>query len=110
NAGTLDEVSFWALILRLLGGASFGPVDVLAGPFVSPYSIGGATPHSGWLFGGEAMARVSAPLGPRLRLVTAVRADGYANRVRVHWADQRAYATPRLGIAIDVGLAWEWKS
>src|SRR5581483_12192453 len=50
NAGTLDEVSFWALILRLLGGASFGPVDVLAGPFVSPSRIGGATPHAGWLF------------------------------------------------------------
>jgi hypothetical protein len=110
NAGTFDEVSFYAAVVRLLGGASVGPLDVLAGPFVSPYTIGGATPHNGWLFGGEAMARVAAPLATRLSLVTAARVDGYANRVRVHWADGRAYATPRVGIAIDVGLAWSWMS
>lgn len=110
NPGTFDEVSFVGAALRLLGGAAIGPVDLLAGPLLSPYSIGGATPHDGLLFGGEAMARVAAPLAARLWLVAATRADGYANRVRVHWADGRAYATPRLSIAIDVGLAWNWAS
>ncbi len=110
NPGTFDEVSFYAAVGRLLGGASVGPIDIFAGPFVSPYTIGGATPHEGWLFGSEAMARVAAPLSTRLSLVVAARVDGYANRVRVHWADGRAYATPRVGIAIDVGLAWSWMS
>jgi hypothetical protein len=110
NPGTFDEVSFYAAVGRLLGGASVGPIDIFAGPFVSAYTIGGATPHEGWLFGGEAMARVAAPLSTRLSLVAAARVDGYANRVRVHWADGRAYATPRVGIAIDVGLAWSWMS
>ncbi len=110
NAGTFDEVSFAGAALRLLGGVAIGPVELLAGPFLSPYSIGGATPHDGLLFGGEAMARVAAPLAARLWLVAAMRADGYANRVRANWADGRAYATPRLGLAVDVGLAWSWAS
>jgi hypothetical protein len=110
NAGTFDEVSFFGAALRLLGGVAIGPVELLAGPFLSPYSIGGATPHDGLLFGGEAMARVAAPLAARLSLVAATRADGYANRARVNWADGRAYATPRLGLAVDVGLAWSWAS
>lgn len=110
NAGTFDEVSFVGGAFRLLGGGAIGPVDLLAGPLLSPYSIGGATPHDGLLLGGEAMARVAAPLAARVWLVTAVRADGYANRVRVHWADGRTYATPRVGIAVDVGVAWSWAS
>jgi hypothetical protein len=48
NAGSLEEVSFSSAVARLLGGASVGPVDFLAGPLLSAYSIGGATPHAGW--------------------------------------------------------------
>jgi hypothetical protein len=107
NAGTLDEVSFVSGLARLLGGTSRGPVDVLAGPFGSAYAIGGATTHSGLLVGGEAMARVTAPLSPSLRLAAEVRVDGYANRVRVLWADGGAYATPRVGVGVGVGLAWD---
>jgi len=110
NAGTFDEVSFIGAAFRLLGGAAVGPAELLAGPILSPYSIGGATPHDGLLLGGVVMARVTAPLAHRLWLVAAARADGYANRVRVHWADARAYATPRVGIAVDVGFAWSWAS
>jgi hypothetical protein len=110
HAGTVDEVSFDAVAARGLVGASFGPVDVLSGPVFSAYSIGGATPHAGVLLGAEAMARVTAPLSNRLRLLVAARVDGFANRVRVSFADATAYATPRVGIGIGVGLAWEWAS
>jgi hypothetical protein len=110
NAGTFDEISFAGAALRMLGGVAIGPIEVLAGPLLSPYSIGGATPHDGLLLGGEAVARVAAPLAERLWLVAATRADGYATRVRVNWADGRAYGTPRLGLAVDVGLAWSWAS
>jgi hypothetical protein len=110
STGLLDEVSFTGFFARVLAGARWGPVDVLAGPFASIYDIGGATTHSGFLFGAEALVRVDAPLSQALRLVVDGRADGYVNRVRVAWADGRAYATPRVGLSLGVGLAWEWRS
>lgn len=110
NTGSLDEVSFVGGVGRLLGGRAWGPAEVLLGPFVSAYSVGGATPHAGVLYGGEAVARLAAPLSSRLRLVVDGRADAYVNRVRVHWADGNAYATPRLGLSIGAGLAWDWAS
>ncbi len=110
DAGTIYEVSFVSVAARVLGGASFGPVDVLGGPVVSPYSIGGAIPHAGVLFGAEAMARLTAPLSNQLRLVVATRLDAFADRVRIHWADGQVYATPRVGIGVGVGLAWDWTS
>jgi hypothetical protein len=110
NPGSLDQVSFVGGVGRLLGGRAWGPAEVLLGPFVSAYSIGGSTPHAGVLYGGEAVARLAAPLSSRLRLVVDGRADLYANRVRVHWVDGNAYATPRLGLSIGAGLAWDWAS
>lgn len=110
NPGELNEVSFRGLTARLLGGFGRGPVDVLAGPIASAYAIGGATAHSGFLFGGEILARVAAPLSRRVRLAVDARVDGWANRVRVHWADGGSYATPRVGFGIGVGLAWDWPS
>jgi hypothetical protein len=111
NAGLWDEVSFQELAARMLAGFSQGPVDVLAGPTVAGYAIGGATTHSGFLFGGQLMARLAAPLSRRMRLAVDARADLWANRVRVHWADGGgSYATPRVGIGVDVGLAWDWPS
>ena len=110
NAGTFDEVSFLGASIRLLGGAALGPVDLLAGPVLSPYTIGGATPHDGLLFGGEAMARVAAPLATRLWLVAATRVDGFAERVRVT-GPTAAPTPPRASsLAVDVGLAWSWAS
>jgi hypothetical protein len=48
------------------------------------------------------------PVGQRVRLVSAARADAYANRVRVHFVDDGAFATPRLALGLDMGVAWEW--
>lgn len=110
NARRLDEVSFLAGTLRVLAGGVWGPVDLLAGPFFEVYRIGGATEHSGTLAGGELVARVTAPLSARLRLVTGLRLDAYINRVRVHWVGGDAFATPRVGGAVDLGLQWDWPS
>jgi hypothetical protein len=108
NAGSYDQVSFHAAVARVLGGGSWGPVALLGGPFASSYSIDGATQASGVLFGAEALVRLEAPLFHQLRLVAAGRGDVFADRVRVRWADGRAYATPRLGLSLGLGLAWEW--
>ena len=108
QAGTTDQVSFTGGVARALGGASFGHVDLLAGPVVSPYAIGGATPHNGVLFGGEAVARLTMPLWNRLSLVGAARVDAFADRARVLFADGGTYATPRLQIGAAVGVAWDW--
>lgn len=109
NAGTMYEVSSWELAARMLVGFSRGPVDVLAGPLAAIYSPGGATSLSWILFGGEVMARVAAPLSRRLRLTMDARVDGWANRMRVTWADGRTYTTtPRIGIGGGIGLAWDW--
>ena len=110
NAGTLNEVSFVSAVARLLGGGAWGPIDLLAGPFVSAYAIGGATTHDGVLFGGEALGRVAAPLSRTLRLAVEARLDGYANRVRVRWFGEGGYATPRVGVGIGIGVTWDWTS
>jgi hypothetical protein len=110
NAGTLNEVSFVSAVARLLGGVAWGPIDLLAGPFVSAYAIGGATAHDGFLVGGEALGRVAAPLSRTLRLAVEARLDGYANRVRVRWVGDGGYATPRVGVGIGIGVAWDWTS
>jgi hypothetical protein len=110
NEGTLEQVSFVGGVARLLGGRAWGPAELLVGPFVSAYSVGGETAHAGVLVGGEAMGRLSAPLSSGLRLVVDGRVDAYVNRVRVHWANGNAYATPRVGLSIGAGLAWDWAS
>ena len=110
NAGTWREVSYSGTAARLLGGTSIGPVDLFAGPFASGYSIEGVNAHAGVLFGGEAVARLAAPLSRRVRLVAAARADVYGNRVRVMFADGGGYATPRVALSVGFGLAWDWAS
>jgi hypothetical protein len=108
NAGTFDEASFSAVVARLLGGRSWRLADVLAGPLVSPYTIAGANPHAGVLFGAEALVRVNVPVSAHARLVVGARADAYANRVRVLFVDGGGYATPRLALALGGGVAWDW--
>ena len=110
NPGTWNQVSYTGAMARLLAGGGTGPVDLFAGPFVAPYKIEGATAHAGVLFGAEALARLTAPLSRRLRLVVATRLHAYGNRVRVVWADGAGYATPRFELTIGVGLAWDWTS
>ena len=110
NDGTFDEVAFRSVVGRLLAGSSWGPLELLGGPFAAAYSITGATDHAGVLLGGEALARFTLPLSRRLSLVAAARIDIYANRVRVRWVDGGGYATPRVSAAIGVGLAWDWAS
>ena len=109
NAGTFDEVTYSAAVVRLLAGRSWRLCDLLGGAFVEPYSVGGANPHRGVLAGAEALARVGFPLSPRARLLVAARVDAYANRVRVLYVDDGGYATPRLGLALGAGLAWDWQ-
>ena len=110
NAGSWNEVSFSSAVARVLGGGSFGLVDLYVGPFAARYSIGGANEHAGVLFGAEVLARLAAPLSRRTRLVVATRGHAYGNRVRAVWADGNGYATPRLELTIGVGLAWDWAS
>ena len=110
NAGTWREVSYSGTAARLLGGTTIGPVDLFAGPFASGYSIGGVNAHAGVLFGGEAVARLAAPLSRSVRLVAAARADVYGNRVRVLFADGSGYATPRVALSLGFGIAWDWAS
>jgi hypothetical protein len=110
NVGPIDATSFTGGVARALGGASFGPLDLLGGPVVSPYSIGGATQHTGVLFGAEALARLTVPLFDRLRLVGDARLDAFADRVRIHHADGQTFATPSLQIGLAVGVAWDWSS
>jgi hypothetical protein len=93
----------------LLGGWSWlDTFDFFGGPFVEPYSIAGANPHAGVLFGAEGLARLDMPIGRRARMVVGARADVYANRVRVLFVDGGAYATPRLALGLGWGLGWEW--
>ncbi len=106
NDGTFDEVEYRGAVGRLLAGGELGPLQILGGPFATAYSITGATEHAGALFGGEALARFTVPLSRRLSLVAAARVDVYANRVRVQWVDGTGYATPRVGVALGAGLAW----
>jgi hypothetical protein len=108
NDGTFDEVEYRSAIGRLLAGGALGPLEILGGPFVTAYSITGATEHAGALFGGEALARFTLPLSRRLSLAAAARVDVYANRVRAQWVDGSGYATPRVGVALGAGLAWDW--
>jgi hypothetical protein len=110
NDGTFDEVAYRSAIGRFLAGAKLGPMEVLGGPFVTAYSITGATEHAGALFGGEALARFTLPLSRRLSLAAAGRVDVYANRVRVQWVDGSGYATPRVGLSLGGGIAWGWSS
>jgi hypothetical protein len=110
SGGTTDEVSFVGFVARALGGARIGPIDVLAGPVVSAYSIGGAMQHAGVLFGAEVTALLTTPLSERWRLVVAGRVDAFADRVRVVFADSLGYATPRVAISLGLGVAWNWTS
>jgi hypothetical protein len=110
HSGTLDELSYVGGVARLLAGFRFGLLDVAVGPFVAPYSIGGATAHAGVLFGAEALARLALPLSPRARLIVATRLHAYGNRVRVWWLDGQSYTTPARELTVGAGLAWDWAS
>jgi len=110
NAGSFREVSFSEAIVRVLGAADVGPLDVAAGPFLARYDLGGVASQGGFLFGAEALARWGTPLSRQTRLVVTARAHAYGNRLRVAFADGGTYATPRLEATIGVGLAWDSRS
>lgn len=79
------------------------------GPFVSPYALGGDTEHSGVIAGAGPLVRLVTPLSARLRLVVAMRANGYLNRIHVTWPGLGGFATPRFELAFTAGLAWDGK-
>jgi hypothetical protein len=108
NSDTIDQVSYLGVAGRALVGPRLGLLDVLGGPVLSGYRIGGVLPHAGVLFGGEAMARLAIPLWDQLRLVADARVDAFANRVQVIFAGGQTFATPRVGLGAGVGLAWDW--
>jgi hypothetical protein len=107
---TWYEVSYTAVVARLLGGTSIGWVDLFGGPFVVRYGIGGINPNAGYLFGAEALARVSVPLSTHVRFVVATRAHAYADRVRVAYPNDIGFATPRFELSLGIGLGWDWSS
>jgi hypothetical protein len=107
---TWYEVSYTAVVARLLGGTSIGWVDLFGGPFVVGYSIGGINPNAGYLFGAEALARVSVPLSTHVRFVVATRGHAYADRVRVAYPNDIGFATPRFELSLGIGLGWDWAS
>jgi hypothetical protein len=72
----LGGLSYTAGVARLLAGWRSAVVELLAGPFVSPYTVGGVSEHSGILAGAGVAARLTPALSTRLRLVVGVRADG----------------------------------
>jgi hypothetical protein len=104
-----DDFAYTAGIARLLVGWRRGPLELLGGPFASPYDVAGTVEHTGILVGAGAIARVSLRMVDRLHLVIGGRVDGYANRVHVVWPTGAGFATPRFDAALGVGLAWEFK-
>lgn len=110
DAGNWHEVSYKAGVARLLAGTSLGPVDLFGGPFATRYSIGGINPHAGFLFGAEALARLSVPVSRNARLVVATRAHYYVDRVRVLFVDGTGFATPRFELSLGIGFGWDWSS
>jgi hypothetical protein len=107
HAGQPDELSYLAGTARASFGWRANPVELTAGPFLSPYKLGGTTDHAGVLAGAGVMARLVTPLAARTQLVVAARADGYANRIHVNWQGFGGFATPRLDFGLAVGLAWD---
>jgi hypothetical protein len=107
NAGRPDELSYTAGRLRVQLGWRLDPFELLAGPFVSPYALGGVTEHAGVLVGAGATARLAAVLSPRLRLVIGLRVDGYVNRIHAGFP---GFATPRVDGAFGLGVAWDFGS
>jgi hypothetical protein len=107
NAGQPDEFSYTAAMARASIGWRADRLELGAGPFVSPYKLGGTTDAAGLLAGAGVTARVVTPLSSRSQLVVAARADGYANRIHVNWLGFGGFATPRLDFGLAVGLAWD---
>ena len=104
-AGTLDEVSYSAPSRGCSGAASIGPVDLFGGPFVTAYSIR-AQPARGLPVRRRGAGALRQPLAAGSS-VAAARVDAYANRVRVA-GGRSSFATPRVGVSLGVGLAWDW--
>jgi len=107
RAGRPDEVAFADAVGRLVIGWRRDPFEILAGPFVSPYTLTGAVEHTGVLFGAGVIGRLAPRLTRRLRLVVSFRADGHTNRTHVSWNTGGGFATPRWDATFGAGLAWD---
>jgi len=108
RAGKPDEVTLTAATARVWLGARIAAVDLLVGPLAAPYQIEGTFSQTGALFGAGGLVRYHRPIGARMQLTAALRADAFANRVRVTVGDlPPSLVTPRLALALDIGLAWE---
>jgi hypothetical protein len=108
HEGRADEASFHAASARFWGGVGGGRFDAVLGPFIAGYQLGGPLARSGVLAGAGAMLRMRQALGARSWLTASIRADGFANRFRVSVGDASpSFATPRVALALAVGLAWD---
>jgi hypothetical protein len=108
RAGLPDEATLTTATVRAWLGARIGNLDLLAGPFAAPYQLDGGFSRTGALFGAGALVRYRRLIGARTHLTAAMRADAFANRFRVSVGDAApSLATPRVAVALEIGLAWE---
>ena len=109
RAGLPDEATLTTATVRAWLGARVGDVDLLAGPFAAPYQLAGGFSRTGALFGAGALVRYHRAISARTHLTAAARADAFANRLRVSVGDAPpSLATPRVALALEIGLAWEF--
>ena len=109
DRGTPTELAFQAWSVRLGAALRLGPIEAEAGLFATPYSIAGALPHSGSLFGVGAAARYAPRLVGPVLLVARAGVDVYGNRIALAESPGAApyFATPRAALSLTLGLAWE---
>jgi hypothetical protein len=106
----VDRASLAGVSGRLLVGWSGDRLQVLVGPLVLPYALEGdvGVGRTGVLAGGGAMLRWTQPIGGAMRLLATLRVDAFANRFRVSVGEATpSLATPRVAVALAVGLGWD---
>jgi len=107
---SVDRASLVGGAGRLFAGVGGARVQALVGPFALPYALEGESgvARNGVLAGGSAMLRYAPPVGSAMRLLATLRIDAFANRFRVSVSDESpSLASPRIAVALAVGLGWD---
>ena len=106
----VDRASLAGASVRLFAGFGGERVQVLVGPVALPYALDGEAgiARNGVLAGGSAMLRFAQPVGGAMRLLATLRIDAFANRFRVAVGEASpSLASPRIAVALAVGLGWD---
>jgi hypothetical protein len=106
----VDRASLAGGAGRLFAGVGGDRLQALVGPFALPYALEGdaGVARNGVLAGGSAMLRFAQPVGGAMRLLATLRIDAFANRFRVSVGDASpSLASPRIAVALAVGLGWD---